>query len=235
MRKKISVLVLALIIVLTTLPVQAKAQVTLFSEKVTLTLYPEEDRQYLGQVSGNVVTLALQGKNETSIAASDKKITKLKSSKPSVASVYKRKAEGMTMIYAAAKKPGTTTISFKTNSKTYRIKVTVKKYTNPISAIKIGNTTIKGKEFKTNSNYSLQYLKNSNKKEKIMVKLKKGWELSRNEVMYYTNTNEWGIMGPSVIKNKSSVRINAKEGFCFSLNVRRKSTGQSETIDIFLN
>ena len=90
-------------------------------------------------------------------------------------------------IQAVPKKAGTATVSFKCQGKTYKIKVTVKKYVNPVKSVKIGATTVSGSRFKSSSETSLSYAKFAEKKVKTTVTLAKGWKLG--ELYIYSCTN----------------------------------------------
>lgn len=73
-----------------------------------------------------------------------KKITDVKSSNKKVATakVLEQSYDGNTNYYlrVTMKKAGTTKISFKHNGKKYATKFVVKKYSNPISSLKVGST-----------------------------------------------------------------------------------------------
>ena len=119
-----------------------------------------------------------------SLASLSSKVSGLKSSNKAVVTVKLSKSTyGTSQTYytilAVPKKAGTATVSFKCQGKTYKIKVTVKKYVNPVKSVKIGATTVPGSRFKSSSETSLSYAKFAGKKVKTTVTLAKGWKLDK--------------------------------------------------------
>jgi len=118
------------------------------------------------------------------------KLSSLKSSRSSVATVTGVDNYGdYSYIEFKAKKPGTTTITFKVGSKKYTSKVTVKNYTNPAKTVKISGVS-KGKNIASKTKkktyaYNLK-LSKTTKKAKLKVKAKSGWKLM--DVFVYDNT-----------------------------------------------
>ena len=111
-----------------------------------------------------------------SLASLSSKVSGLKSSNKAVVTVKLSKSTyGTSQTYytilAVPKKAGTATVSFKCQGKTYKIKVTVKKYVNPVKSVKIGATTVPGSRFKSSSETSLSYAKFAGKKVKTTVTL----------------------------------------------------------------
>ena len=146
-----------------------------------------------------------------------------------------------TNVVANVKKTGTSTVSFKTGGKTYKIKVTVKKYKNPISSVKIGNTTIRGSKFKSTSNYFLKWSKFKGENTKVTVKLAKGWKFCHKEfddesgklrpvILAYPGSFPKKVV-PTVI-NGQSIKIKGKKGYTLNFTVEQRSTGRTEDISI---
>ena len=111
-----------------------------------------------------------------SLASLSSKVSGLKSSNKAVVTAKLSKSTyGTSQTYytilAVPKKAGTATVSFKCQGKTYKIKVTVKKYVNPVKSVKIGATTVSGSRFKSSSETSLSYAKFAEKKVKTTVTL----------------------------------------------------------------
>ena len=102
-------------------------------------------------------TLVAYPKSATeSLASLSSKVSRLKSSNKAVVTVKLSKSTyGTSQTYytilAVPKKAGIATVSFKCQGKTYKIKVTVKKYVNPVKSVKIGATTVPGSRFKSSS------------------------------------------------------------------------------------
>ena len=137
-----------------------------------------------------------------SLASLSSKVSRLKSSNKAVVTVKLSKSTyGTSQTYytilAVPKKAGTATVSFKCQGKTYKIKVTVKKYVNPVKSVKIGATTVSGSRFKSSSETSLSYAKFAEKKVKTTVTLAKGWKLG--ELYIYSGNNPAnGSMKPAI-------------------------------------
>lgn len=122
---------------------------------------------------------------------------------------------------------GTSTLSLKVKSKTYKIKVNVKKYQNPLASVKVGNKTLNMSKLKKTSNYKLSYAQFAGKKQKISVKMAPGWKL---EEMYYMRKTG---QKTETVKNGGSVLLKGGAGFEFHIVVTNKKTGQLETVDLF--
>ena len=110
---------------------------------------------------------------------STKNVTNLKNSNKKVATVKPYKYAGEVFVGVTPRKPGKTTVSFtaKVNGKkkNYKCVVTVKKYVNPFSSLKVGSTSIT-KKF--NNKTAIDISVNGTKKnQKVSFKLKKGWKL----------------------------------------------------------
>ena len=137
-----------------------------------------------------------------SLAFLSSKVSGLKSSNKAVVTAKLSKSTyGTSQTYytilAVPKKAGTATVSFKCQGKTYKIKVTVKKYVNPVKSVKIGATTVSGSRFKSSSETSLSYAKFAEKKVKTTVTLAKGWKLG--ELYIYSGNNPAnGSMKPAI-------------------------------------
>ena len=218
-KRKMPVYVFLLSMVFSAVPVQA-AETIYVPSKWTGILYSSKDKEF---PTGN-------GKKNTTYLAdvATAKVSNLKSSRPFVATLRKSVHDNRTPLYVTAKKAGTTNLSVKINSKTYKIKVTVKKYKNPISSIKIGNTTIKGTKFKTRSNYTLKYSKFANKKVKLSMKMAKGWKLQQ---LLYTDKNQMPV--DTYVANHRSFKVTGGKGSSICAYVVNKATGVEETIQIF--
>lgn len=137
-----------------------------------------------------------------SLASLSSKVSGLKSSNKAVVTVKLSKSTyGTSQTYytilAVPKKAGTATVSFKCQGKTYKIKVTVKKYVNPVKSVKIGATTVPGSRFKSSSETDFSYAKFAGKKVKTTVTLTKGWKLDKLYI-YSGNNPANGSMKPAI-------------------------------------
>lgn len=106
-------------------------------------------------------------------------------------------------------KKGTSTVSFKIGSKTYKTKVTVQNYTNPIKSITItgiksGSSTNLVNLTKKSSNASLKLTK-TNKNVQLKVAAKSGWKI--NNIYFYDNTNMSSYYFNSYSKPVSSATL----------------------------
>lgn len=129
-------------------------------------------------VPASATLVAYPKPSTESLASLSSKVSGLKSSNKAVVTVKLSKSTyGTSQTYytilAAPKKAGTATVSFKCQGKAYKIKVTVKKYVNPVKSVKIGATTVSGSKFKSSSETSLSYAKFAGKKVKTTVTLAK--------------------------------------------------------------
>ena len=73
------------------------------------------------------------------------------------------------------KQAGTTTTSIKIGSKTYKTKITILKYKNPIVSITINGKKISGSKFNKTDVIKLNYNTYKGKKNKITYQIKNGW------------------------------------------------------------
>ena len=73
------------------------------------------------------------------------------------------------------KSAGKTVITTKVGNKTFKTNVTVYKYTNPISSIKIGNIAVSGSKLAKTDRLYLSYDKYVGKKLNLIFNVKKGW------------------------------------------------------------
>lgn len=208
--KKILGVIIALTVLFTTLPIQAAEPDLYVPSKTTITIYPSKDTNMRGI-----------NKNKQYLCSVPKKATSLKTTNKTVV-VLKQEA-GYT-IYLIPKKAGTATVSFKYNGKTYKTQVSVKKYVNPITSVKIGSITIAGSKFKSSSNLTLNYAKFANKKVKTTVKLAKGWKL--NYGLDYLQ-NSW--MRSEMVKNGGVIPVKGGKGFQIIFSATNTKTGQEET------
>ena len=223
---------IAMMLILTAVPVMAKEYAltstkdnTVFlnlPEKEIVTMYPNQLRAtcYLGGTYNSNGEIGKKAKKVKVTATS---------SNARVASVKVTKlSDGATIIYTEPKKAGTTTIKVTANGKTYRTKVTVKKYVNPVSSIKIGKTTIKGATFNKTNAYTLKYSKFANKKMNVKINLKKGWKL-----LWGVGYAKKGWQKNDSIKNGAALKISGGKGFVISGLVKNTKTGQEESIAVY--
>jgi len=225
--KKILAIALALTVLFTILPVQAaEVQEIYVPDSTATTLYPSKD------IDPHYGT----SKNRAYFCSVPKKASSLKSSNKAVATLKQesQKWNGQThyTLYLVSKKAGTTTVSFKCNGKTYKTKVTVRKYVNPIKSIKIGNTTIAGSMFKSASNRTISYAKFADKKVKVKINLAKGWELTKSYVngrfvgSFDCYQNGWAKSDS--VKNGGTITIKGGSGYEITIAASNKKTGQIE-------
>ena len=122
----------------------------------------------------SVITYQKEFDTSLQIASSKKAVKKLKSSKPSVASVTSKREDGEYKIIIKMKKPGTTVITYTSGKDTYKEKIVVKKYQNVIKKITINGKDITAK-FNKQGVCTLSYKQYKNKNIKVQVIGKKNW------------------------------------------------------------
>ena len=108
------------------------------------------------------------------------------------------------------KQAGTTTTSIKIGSKTYKTKITILKYKNPIVSITINGKKISGRKFNKTDVIKLNYNTYKGKKNKITYQIKNGW--------YRVSTLRVGVLAC---------------GFLFAIRncyIRKESHGFTNTI-----
>ncbi len=216
-KRRAASMILALAMVLTVLPLQAFAAET---EAVTIIKYAKQD------VDDSGAKLNIQ--NIKTVPSGT--VKNLKSSDTSIATVTTKKIDNVTYIYAKAKRAGTTTVSYKCNGQKYKIKVTVRKYVNPVKSIKIGSKTIKSSKFANTANYTLKYSKFKNQTSKVTINLKSGWTL---DPIYYYFYYQKGWSKSDMIANKGKVTIAGGKGAAIFFWAVNDSTGQRESIYLF--
>lgn len=185
-----------------------------------------------------------------SLASLSSKVSGLKSSNKAVVTAKLSKSTyGTSQTYytilAVPKKAGTATVSFKCQGKTYKIKVTVKKYVNPVKSVKIGATTVSGSRFKSSSETSLSYAKFAEKKVKTTVTLAKGWKLG--ELYIYSGNNPAnGSMKPAIeymqkgwmrsesVANGGKIPVAGGKGFRIMFTAVNSKIGIREYMTIML-
>ena len=185
-----------------------------------------------------------------SLASLSSKVSGLKSSNKAVVTAKLSKSTyGTSQTYytilSVPKKAGTATVSFKCQGKTYKIKVTVKKYVNPVKSVKIGATTVSGSRFKSSSETSLSYAKFAEKKVKTTVTLAKGWKLG--ELYIYSGNNPAnGSMKPAIeymqrgwirsesVANGGKIPVAGGKGFRIMFTAVNSKIGIREYMTIML-
>ena len=197
-------------------------------EAVTLVAYPEQDYQFFERVSTKASELKTSNKSVVSIKQVKQKDTSL----------------GRYYLYLKAKKPGTATVSVKLKGKTYKTKVTVRKYVNPVQSVKIGSSSVSGSKFNSASIVNLSYGKFANKKVKTTVVLKKGWKL--DEYYYWDSKQQKGSMLPGfeyfpkgeqegrTVINGQKVAVKGGKGFEILIPAINEKSGLMEYVSLVL-
>ena len=155
------------------------------------------------------------------------KVLGLKSSNTSVVSVKKMPFLGDYTITLKAKKTGTSIVSFKVkrkNGKTYsfKSKVTVHNYTNPLNVCKFGRKDYK-KSFDKKT--MVPVAKGYPKKAKVCITAKKGYKIA---AIYYS---EYGTGIQKKIKNGSTVTMDGSH----YLQIMYKNTRKNYVSSVYLN
>lgn len=142
------------------------------------------------------------------------KISKVKLSNKNVAKI---KYKGNWDFTVELKKAGTTTITYTYKGKTYKHKLVVNKYTNPMKSFKVGSTEYKTKFKKT----PICNVKSKISGKKVKVKAASGWKIS--EILVSTTNGEKRVKnGYKLKKGESYVTVvlkNKKKGTTEAVSV----------------
>ena len=212
--KQILTLSLIFIMVLSAVPVQAGIP-EYFTTKKTVTLYTGKTIKN-SAINSFFKTVYLGGFDQTSQSVNSVNI-----SNPSIADVTTSYGD----INVTPKKTGRAIITAKRGNKTRKCNLTVRKYTNPVVSVKIGNSTISGRHFNTEAYRVISYPKFANKKAKITFNLKDGWYVKKKGMCYIEKT--WYMSED--VDNGSIVPIHGKDFRIFA-DVVNEKTGQQERI-----
>lgn len=206
--KLFAVIMAVAVLLVTAIPVFAEDYTEqIIPEKMNVTLYSTQ-------------SVKNRFSNESYLGDIGKKNVRVKSGNSKIASVKVK--NGVATV--KAKRAGKTIITVKKGSKSYNCELTVAKYTNPISSVKIGKTTISGKKFNKNAFTDVRYFNYANKKVPVRFKLKKGWKLV--SVDYAKRNWQKG----ENFRNGAKVRIAGGTGFKISAYVMNTATEQTEFI-----
>ncbi|MDO4308660.1 MAG: hypothetical protein Q4C77_17735 [Eubacteriales bacterium] len=196
-RKRIATLAVALILAMTMIPAAVVEAAIDAPKSVTLYRTDKSSQSYV-----NIYISGLTSKQsvvKSSIKSSNKTVAS-----PYCLSYYTNTSKGsffngqaafsdsskMTNISLMSQKSGTSTISYKIGNKTYKTKVIVKPYTNPIKSISLfgiknGKTTNLAGLMKSKS-YTSVKLPATKKKQTIKVTAASGWKISN--INFYNAT-----------------------------------------------
>lgn len=193
--------------------------------------YMGQDLQYLIYNSGG------------SRYMSDYKLISVKSSNPNVVStkiinssdIYDNMSEnGQNYAVCTAKKPGKATITYKykVGGYTYtdKLKWEIVKYKNPFSSVKIGKQDYK-KAFNQSKDITIPV---SNEKQKLSIKLKKGYELSGISLSYRAKYWMNLYMGGKWEGIANNTKVDTKTIDVITVSVRDKKRGETETYEIYV-
>lgn len=213
--KRILALVVAMTMLLAAVPVYAAPIYADMEKTKTITFYPSS--------ADNKSMETLYGENSIGYVGGTSSIS-LKSSNTSIATVTKRKVDDkMYIVYVVAKKTGTVTVTMTVNKKKYTSKVTIKKYENPISSIKVGKTTFSGSKFNKNIKYNVKYSQFQNKNANVTVKLKSGWKVFNDGNLEYIRK---GWNKSEFFKNGGRISIKGGSGFKVIFSAVNTKTNQ---------
>lgn len=211
--KKLIALAVVFVMLLTAVPAFASGQSCIYGEdKVSAVFYPNQKmrNQYFGSVG------------------STKKI-QVKSSNSRVGVCVTEKYEYGYSLYFRAKRPGTTTLTIKVGNETKKVKAIVANYTNPVSSIKLGSTTISGRKFNKADKITASYAPHANKKVKVNVTGKKGWKVLCVDYL------KKGWMKTERVKNGAKIPVNGGRGYIVMVTLENEKTGLQEMVQVTLN
>ena len=112
---------------------------------------------------------------QLSLATTSAKNVSVKIANPKIGKIVYENLTTIKLIHFVPKSVGKTVITTKVGKKTFKTSVTVYKHTNPISSVKIGDTTISGSKFSKTDRIYLSYDKYAGKKINLKFNTKKGW------------------------------------------------------------
>lgn len=119
-------------------------------------------------------------------------------------------------------KKGTATVSFKVGSKTYKTKVKVLGYSNPVSKLTIAGGKNLASQFKNGANASGKVAKKSGK---IVVQAAKGWKIG--SVSYSGNNKSWSHSMSGATKATLSIPAKFASGGSVTVSFSNTGTGGS--------
>ncbi len=173
---------------------------------------------------------------KSSIKSSDKSILKI----DSVSYSKSGKGESITIQILKA---GTAKVSFKYKSKTYKITVKVKKYTNPAKTFKLSCFN-SGKNLKSQFNkkyYSSNTLKKTKKKVSFTIKAASGWKLSEVEVIRIKGSTGTDVIDKhysTPTSKKKTIKISSLKGggkYHIIVTFVNKKNGASIPLEYYIN
>ena len=212
--KQILTFSLIFIMVLSAVPVQAGVP-EYFGGKKTVTLYTGRT------VKNPAVNYFFTNPWIGFFEKAGENVTSIRSSNPSVAEA----SFDYSSINVTPKKAGKTVITAKGGNKIRKCNLTVRKYTNPVVSVKIGNTSISGKRFDKEAYRVIPYSKFAKKKVKVTFNLKKGWYMKKQGLSYMEKS--W--FKSEDVDNGSTIPINGRD-FKICVDVVNEKTGQQERI-----
>ena len=112
---------------------------------------------------------------QLSLATTKAKNVSVKVANPKIGKIVYEDLTFMKLIHFVPKRAGKTVVTTKVGKKTFKTNVTVYKYTDPISSVKVGDTTISGSKFAKTDKIYLSYDKYAGKNINIKFNTKKGW------------------------------------------------------------
>ena len=158
--KKIVALVAVFVMLITAIPVSAA------SDAATHTWVADSIKGYVSIKSQKI---------SLDVATTQAKKISYKVANPKIGKLAYEDIGFMKSLSFVPKSAGKTVITTKVGNKTFKTNVTVYKYNNPISSIKIGSTTISGSKFAKTDKIYLSYDKYAGKNINIKFNTKKGW------------------------------------------------------------
>ena len=110
---------------------------------------------------------------QLSLATTKAKNVSVKVANPKIGKIVYEDLTFMKLIHFVPKRAGKTVVTTKVGKKTFKTNVTVYKYTDPISSVKVGDTTISGSKFAKTDRIYLDYDKYAGKTINLKFNTKK--------------------------------------------------------------
>lgn len=210
--KRIMALLIAMTMLLSVMPVQAASSERVVDIQKEAVFFKEP---YINEV---MAIGSYTGVKKISVKSSD----------TSVLTVSRVRSKWEPKWYQVAVKPkkvGKATVTVVADGKKYTCAVTIKKYEQGISYLKIGNITIPGSKLDKTNRISIKYSQIANKKLKITTRLKRGWE--RSSIDNQTKTK-------GILTFNNPVKFTGGAGGYFQFMVYNGRAGKWATIRVYV-
>lgn len=228
---KLILMAFAMVVLVAATPVATKAA-PYVSESFTAYYqgYESSGSIYIGNLKKDSKITSVKSSNTKVAVPTTKSFTAYTST--AIAKNYSNYKDYYGYVNFSYKKAGKATLSFKVDGKTYKVKVTINKYTNPAKSIKINGTEVASK-FDKKGSVEVKKIKKNVKNAKITAKAKSGWKITSINIYdqkdYHTaNINNYsnGVQGRTLIVDKLT------KGHPYTVSVSFSNTKQGGSLTL---